>query len=156
MQFLSEVTIYPMIALLSAGLLFMHVSLRSNASLLSFLSFSLVVVFHQAVSLPDVAEIFLVLTFCISFFVSATSVPSKRLVSQSTISMSSRSLWIFTTISLALSLFSAIWYHQLAIYGGERPTIADILVALALISLTTFILAIGVLVRRRTNARVGA
>jgi hypothetical protein len=168
--FLSEVIVYPIMALLSVGLLFMHLSLRSKASLVSFLSFSIAAILHSlaaisnySIHISDLVEIGLSLLFCFAFFITAVTIPVNRATprKQTWLGVSFptaiplQSLYVFAAITMALSLFAALWYRELALEGGNE-TLGIVAAVIALITLPVSIVLFGIAVRRKMDAKLGA
>jgi hypothetical protein len=134
---LTNVVIYPLVALLLVALLFMHISLRSKASLASLLSLSLLVAWESLArwafylyvdmaskpgttspyehptfeSVNGIVDFTLIVVFVLSFFLSAISIPAKTSDQpQSLLSgVPTSSLWLRALVALALSLFCALW-----------------------------------------------
>ena len=155
--------VYPVIALLWAGLLFLHLSIRTKASLVSFLIFTFLTTARSVIQVPDFVEIALLLIFCLAFFISTISIPKDAnqhhkpalFGLSSAVHIPDGRLRTYATVSLALSLSAAIFYWNLAIHGASR-TLGLLVALVALSGFVIFILLVGVIIRRRTPAKLGA
>ena len=184
MDSLFGMAIYPFIALFMAAILFIHLGLRSKASLLSFLSIALLLVSQSAAhtvfhfftgsedpryvlrmsdysahpnfdAVIEIVDFALFTIFVLSFFIAAISVsannahrPLPASMASSMDRLTTRMLWVLTTVSMALSLLGAVCYRRISA-TGYYPDFAIPSAVIALSGLTCGVLLLGIAIHRR-------